>query len=276
MFLVLVAGSALAQSPPAPENPPAAHPESSSPDEVVILIAEPQGPAKSSDAGTDLPNSGSPPVLARRTPKPDFNRGVYYKNKLEFSWENGVLPANIPFLFDLAIGRVDVLSGLNYTLVPFLASVRWHLSDIGGPWVFRGNWDMSFSGAYVLIPRGPETRYWAFVVGIRRNFVQRNWRAAPYIEGRAGVGDINAKAPYACTCIIPSLRGQGQDLDFTVMVSVGMRYNFSPRYSLSVAANYMHISNLYLSEPRYLNEGINVAGPMIGLNVRLGKEKRPE
>jgi hypothetical protein len=38
--------------------------------------------------------------------------------------------------------------------------------------------------------------------------------------------------------------------------------------------SYMHISNLYLSEPKYSNYGINVYGPMIGLNVQLGKRDR--
>ena len=33
----------------------------------------------------------------------------------------------------------------------------------------------------------------------------------------------------------------------------------------------MHISNLYLSEPKFLNYGINVYGPMAGIDFRLGK-----
>jgi hypothetical protein len=31
----------------------------------------------------------------------------------------------------------------------------------------------------------------------------------------------------------------------------------------------MHISNLYMSEPKYINHGVNVVGPMLGFNVGL-------
>jgi len=69
------------------------------------------------------------------------------------------------------------------------------------------------------------------------------------------------------------LYAQGQDLTFTLKMSSGARYNFNPRYSVSAGVLYMHVSNLYLSEPRYENFGINVYGPVLGFNVRLGKDK---
>jgi hypothetical protein len=34
---------------------------------------------------------------------------------------------------------------------------------------------------------------------------------------------------------------------------------------------YMHVSNFYLSEPRYEDFGINVYGPMVGIYMRVGK-----
>lgn len=58
------------------------------------------------------------------------------------------------------------------------------------------------------------------------------------------------------------------------MVGFGARYNFSPRYSMDLGATYMHVSNAYLSEPKYPDNGINVCGPMVGFNVRIGKPKR--
>lgn len=197
----------------------------------------------------------------------DRNRQFYYKNKLEFSLEGAWLPNNIPFVFDRMIGIPDRMTPLHYTLVPFIASVRWQMSNIAGPWIFRGNWEGSSSGTFTMIPRGPETRYWAYVMGIRRNFVQPNWRIVPYFEGRAGVGDINAKEPYGV------LYAQGQDFTFTVMLDAGARYNLNSRYSFAAGAAYMHISNLYLSEPEYLNYGINVWGPMIGVHIRLGGDR---
>jgi hypothetical protein len=59
------------------------------------------------------------------------------------------------------------------------------------------------------------------------------------------------------------------------MLGGGARYNFSSRYAISAGVGYMHISNLYLSEPEYPNYGINVYGPMIGINVKLGRHQQP-
>ena len=37
----------------------------------------------------------------------------------------------------------------------------------------------------------------------------------------------------------------------------------------------MHVSNAYLSQTRYQDFGINVYGPIVGINIRLGKPKPP-
>ena len=66
---------------------------------------------------------------------------------------------------------------------------------------------------------------------------------------------------------------RGQDFTFTLMLGSGARYNFSPKYSMSLGPAYMHVSNLYMSEPKLLDNGINVWGGMIGFNVRLGRPK---
>jgi len=198
----------------------------------------------------------------------DFNTSIYYKNKLEFSLETGWLPVNIPWPFDfLTLGSYDE-TPLKYTLVPIIASLRWQTGNVKGPSVLRGNWDFTFSGAFTVIPRGPETRYWAYDMGIRRNFVRPNWRIVPYFDGRLGLGDINAKGPKGVAW------AQGQDFTFTLMLGSGVRYNFNPRYAISAGINYMHVSNFYLSEPKFLNYGINVYGPMVGVDIRLGKPKR--
>jgi Lipid A 3-O-deacylase (PagL) len=89
-------------------------------------------------------------------------------------------------------------------------------------------------------------------MGIRRNFVRPNWRVAPFFDLRLGVGRIDAEGPLG----VPY--AQGQDLTFTFMLGSGVRYNFNSRYAISAGINFMHVSNLYLSEPKYLNYGINV------------------
>ena len=93
-----------------------------------------------------------------RFPKPDFNREIYYKNRIDFSFESGWLPINIPLPFDFVSGDAYNTYPLKYTLAPVIASLRWHMNGIGGPWVLRGNWDFQFSGSVTAIPRGPETR----------------------------------------------------------------------------------------------------------------------
>jgi hypothetical protein len=196
-----------------------------------------------------------------------LDNSIYYTNKLEFSLETGWLPINIPFVFDCFVGDSYNETPLQYTLAPILASLRWQMGDVRGPSILRGNFDLSFSGAFTLIPRGPETHYWAYDMGIRRNFVRRSWRTAPYFDIRLGVGRIDAKGPKGVEW------AQGQDLTFTFMMGSGVRYNFNSRYAISVGMNYMHVSNLYLSEPKFLNYGINVYGPMVGLDMRLGKPK---
>ena len=76
---------------------------------------------------------------------------------------------------------------------------------------------------------------------------------------------INAKEPLGV------LFAQGQNLTFTYSMGAGFRYNVNPKYSFSAGMNYMHISNGYLSEPRFTNYGINVYGPMFGFDMRLSK-----
>jgi hypothetical protein len=223
-------------------------------------------PSLREECGRPGENSKSPSVEGMRPPKPpDFNQNIYYKNKLEFGLDVGWLPINIPFVFDVFLGDGYTMTPLRYTLVPIIASVRWQMGEVAGPSFLRGNWDLSASASAVVIPRGPETRYYAWIMGIRRNFVQRNWKIAPYFDGRLGLGNIDAKEPLGV------IWSQGQNFTFTVNLGSGVRYNFNPRYSISAGLNWMHISNLYLSEPRFPNYGINVYGPMFGIDVRIGK-----
>jgi hypothetical protein len=205
-----------------------------------------------------------------------LNQNIFYRNKLEFSLDGGWLPINIPFPLDVFVGDNYNTYPLKYTLVPIIASLRWHLDGVSGPMILRGNFDLTFSGSVTAIPRGPESRYFSYMMGIRRNFVPRRWRATPYFDIRLGVGNIDAKGPLG----VPY--AQGEDLTFTVNMGSGFRYNFSPRYSFSAGLNFMHISNLDLSEgngkPSWgvRNYGINVYGPMVGIDVQLGRHLRDE
>jgi lipid A 3-O-deacylase PagL len=217
--------------------------------------------------GEDSRNQPSEQRLAR-SKAADFNRDIYYKNKLEFSLDGGWLPINIPFPFDVFEGDPYDLYPLRYTLVPIIASLRWHMDDIGSRWILRGNWDLTFSASATAIPRGAETHYFSYDMGIRRNFVPRNSRVAPYVDIRLGLGLIDAKGPLGV------YYAQGQNYTFTANMGSGVRYNFNPRYAISAGLNWMHISNNNLSAPQYSNYGINVYGPMVGIDIQLRRHRR--
>ncbi|MFL6444306.1 MAG: acyloxyacyl hydrolase [Candidatus Sulfotelmatobacter sp.] len=234
--------------------------------EKQISFFNPSGSVQS--AGADAPGENSDASsgsVVRHPQRPDFNQDIYYRNRTEFGLDVGWHPINIPFVYDFAVGDSYNMTPLKYTLVPIIASLRWHVTNVGWRWIFRGNMDFTFSGSITPIPRGPETHYYSFIFGIRRNFVYRNWKVVPFFEERGGAGMIDAKEPLGV------LWAQGQNLTFTYNMGAGVRYNLDSKYSFSAAMNYMHISNGYLSEPQFVNYGINVYGPMFGMNVRLGK-----
>ena len=192
----------------------------------------------------------------------DFNSDVYYKNKLEFSLESGYLPINIPFAFDVFVGGDYAQNPLHYTLVPIFPSLRWQMGGVHGPGILRGNTDLTATVSATFIPRGPENHYAAFDLGFRRNFVQPNWRVAPYFEVRVGAGIIDAQGLHG-KCQRPRA---GLHLHSYEM-ALPLRYNFNGRYSMALGATYFHVSNAYLSEPKYDDNGINVWGPWIGVNM---------
>ncbi len=235
------------------------------------------GAAESSDVQTNaVPNlfsssageASDAAVPIRHTVKrTDFNSDVYYRNKVEFSLESGVLAYDLPFIFDVFVGGDYSINPQSYTLVPVFPSVRWQMGDVRGPGILRGNTDMTFTLSVTAIPRGPENLYDAFDLGFRRNFVQPNWRVSPYFEVRIGAGFLDAQEPYG------NDYAQGQDLTFTIMTGTGFRYNFNGRYSMAIGATYYHVSNAYLSEPKYDDNGINVVGPLLGFNMRLSKPR---
>ncbi len=228
--------------------------------EVPSYPAVPDDPGANAEALVRPPSGVSPE-------RPDFNESVFYRNKLEVSLESGYLPANIPFVFNFMKGDTYTTWPLKYTLVPTILSLRWQIDNISGPPILRGNDDFSFSIAGTAIPRGAESRYVAFDYGIRHNFVPRRWHVTPYYEMRGGIGNIDAQGPHGV------LYAQGQDLTVTLMMGSGARYNLSPRYSFAWGATYMHVSNCYMSEPKYVNYGINVWGPIFGFSARLGRPK---
>lgn len=207
--------------------------------------------------------SSSSIVVQQKRPIHTSPRDLYQKNKLEFSLEGGWLPINVPFMFDFLVGDAYIVEAVHYTMIPVFASFDWQMGRVSGPLFLRGTWDATFGGTAAAIPRGPEARFFGYHMGIRRNFVQRRWKVVPYLDGRVGIGHIDARGPQGVW------GAQGQDLVFSLNISSGVRYQLTRRYALTGGVGYMHISNMYLSLPKYANNGINVVGLMVGLHMRI-------
>jgi hypothetical protein len=246
------------------------HVASSSPSSTVSFEAA----SKGKQTGSVLPDGPGESSRIERAVRlqssslSDFNKEIYCRNKLEFSVDGGWFPINIPFPFNIFEGDPYELYPLRYTLVPIVASLRWHIDGIGSRWIFRGNWDMTAGFSATAIPRGAESHYLSYDMGVRRNFVPRNSKIAPYTDLRLGLGIIDAKGPLGV------YYAQGQNYTFTANLGAGVRYNINSRYGISAGLNWMHISNNNLSSPEYSNYGINVYGPQFGLNVRLRRGRR--
>ncbi len=106
------------------------------------------------------------------------------------------------------------------------------------------------------------------LIGFRYNFVQPNSSVVPFLELRGGLGYTDAAGPWQVAHHQLDL-GQGQKFTFTFSMGSGLRYDFNERYSVSLEATFKHISNMYMSEPKYQNHGVNVVGGLLGFNVML-------
>lgn len=200
----------------------------------------------------------------------DFNRKIFYKNKFELSLETGALAYNTPLILDPIFGQTfKRQAGLPYyTLVPTSLMVGWQLYNPRGPWFLRGTTEFSFGGVYTAIVKGPESIFTGPIIGLRYFFVQPNTRMVPFAYLRGGLGYTDAQGPYEVAHHQPDI-GQGQDLTFTFSMGSGLRYDFNARYSAYVSVDFMHISNAYLSEPKYYNHGVNVVGGLVGFTIEL-------
>ncbi len=227
-------------------------------------------PAQSIDSPAETSAEQQAEIPASLPAPPDFNRTIFRKNKVEFSLESGFQPFNTPLVLDPILGfafKRDK-SVPNYEMVPVAMILRWQLYGPRGPWLLRGNTEFDFGAEYVGIPRGPESMYTGPLIGVRYNFVQPNTSLVPFLEMRGGLGYTDAAGPWEVKHHLGDV-GQGQKFTFTFSLGSGIRYDFNDRYSASLAVSFRHISNLYMSEPKYYNHGINVVGGLMGFNVML-------
>src|SRR5437660_3699947 len=89
-------------------------------------------PSRGQDSTAQPSAQPSSKILLESRPA-DFNRNIYYKNKLEFSLETGWHPVNIPWPFDFLLGDQYNVTPLKYTLVPPLPLPDCHWTTIQVP-----------------------------------------------------------------------------------------------------------------------------------------------
>jgi hypothetical protein len=227
---------------------------------LILLTLFARGAASESQGETSSASAIS-------SDQPDFNRQIYYKNKLEFAYDTGALFYNTPLLLDPVIGsKFQRTPGApDYTLIPQNFSLRWHLYDIKGRSFWRGNTDFSVAGNYTVYAQGPESYYTGVIFGLRYNFIQPNWRLVPYFDLRGGFGMTDAQHTNEARENKPEV-GQAGNFQFNFSFGSGIRYNPNPNFGVSLGCAFMHISSAYLTRP---NHGINVFGPTAGFDLAL-------
>ena len=149
----------------------------------------------------------------------------------------------------------------NYQTFPQMLSLNWNMDEVGNKGLLRGNTVFQWTGFYLPIDRGAETRMLGALAGPMYQFVQpgKNW--VPYIGARVGLGFVDS-VPNA------TKQGQGQDFCFVFTVTGGCKYYITERFFAGLELNYLHASNGGLSEPARKNYGWNHLGPqaVLGCN----------
>ena len=162
--------------------------------------------------------------------------------------------------YEIAL-ETGALFGVNnradYQTLPQFLSLRiqpWRPWQIGG---FRVGSQALLSATGVAFTGGGESYYAGGGVGFRHTLFRPGSRWELYADGRFFVGATDSKGPPF---------GQGQDLTFSAVGSVGATYQITPRAKLGAAFMYQHFSNAALSEPEVLNIGLDTFGPSLSLS----------
>jgi hypothetical protein len=128
----------------------------------------------------------------------------------------------------------------------------WMLGDVKHHGLWRGNYELVGEALGGAIFRGSGNYLGGGTVWLRRNFVPKNWRLTPYIQGGLGITITDADRVLV-----------GQNFNFNLDVGVGARYFVTRNCSLNLEYRYQHISNAKLARH---DLGINAHGPMLGIS----------
>jgi hypothetical protein len=180
---------------------------------------------------------------------------IYHRGQWEFGLESLYTFVVVPNPFFGMAGYYNK-NPLQYSLATQLLSLRYQLTDPAGPLFLRGSLELNATVVGTTILRGPETYFIGFAVGWRYYFIQPGARLVPYVEARLGPGQTDAAG---------FRFAQQQDLTGVYLLGIGVRYDVSPRWSVTLSAVDQHLSNAYLTRPNY---GFDSVGINLGVIAR--------
>lgn len=164
-------------------------------------------------------------------------------------------PASL-WAFDVEAGalwRVSNNTFLDYTVVPVMFSLRTpaHIRfDLGeGEFTLRHR----FTLLTEAVAEGPESAYLGFSASPSIEYwIIKGGPACLYASVGGGFGWIDSTN-------VPG--GQGQDFTLNWFATAGLRYYFSPTFSMNAGAMFQHWSNGGATDP---NPGLDALGPVLG------------
>ena len=137
----------------------------------------------------------------------------------------------------------------HYELDSYLFGGRYDLSRVGGWGFLRGYWQASVGVIGSDIVRGPEHYYAGVLGGLRYLFVPGDGTWAPYVEFREAAGATDAShVPF----------GQQDDISFMYLFGIGVRYQRSPKWRVSLGIVDQHMSDAYLTKDNFGFDSVGV------------------
>lgn len=164
-------------------------------------------------------------------------------------------PAGV-WTFDVEAGalwRASNNTFLDYTVIPVMFSLR-------SPAVIRldaGEGEITLRHRFTLlteaVAEGPESAYLGFSASPSIEYWLRKGGPVCFYAGAGGgFGWIDSTD-------VPG--GQGQDFTLNWFAAAGLRYYFTPTFSMNAGAMFQHWSNGGATDP---NPGLDALGPVIG------------
>ena len=154
-----------------------------------------------------------------------YAEGPKESSRWTFSIESIYAFGNIENPWFVAALHPHKKNPLDYKFVTEILSVRYRLTETGGPLFLRGNLEVGIGPIFAGVVNGPESYFVGAVGGFRYNFVQLRARLIPYLELRGGIGKSDSRKID---------RALQSDATLTYLLGGGLRYELSSRWSVAV------------------------------------------